>query len=160
MASNRGRTRPELRFAKALWARGHRYFTAEGWRKLTGQKLRGKPDLVFPSARLLLFVDGCFWHGCPLHYSKPIGANRTFWEQKLHANMRRDAEVTLELTSRGWLVLRLWEHDVKPACLDSAAERVATLLHTRSRLDRPIGLAGRNCSQHTTDPTDTLKEGY
>lgn len=78
-----------------------------GWRR--NRKLPGKPDFVFPAQRLALFVDGCYWHGCPLHYRRPK-TNRAFWDAKIARNRRRDREVNRLLRAKGWRVLRIWEH--------------------------------------------------
>jgi DNA mismatch endonuclease (patch repair protein) len=93
-----------------------------GWRrgaslqwKVAGLKLkkfRVKPDFVFRSHRLAVFVDGCFWHGCPLHATSPK-TNAAFWRKKLAANRTRDRLVTRTLRQLGWRVLRLWEHELK-----------------------------------------------
>jgi DNA mismatch endonuclease (patch repair protein) len=70
-----------------------------------------RPDFVFPSLKLAVFVDGCFWHGCPRHATKPKN-NAAFWRKKLAANQARDRLVTRVLRSRGWRVLRIWEHEL------------------------------------------------
>ena len=84
-----------------------------GNRKLTGASsprlLRVNVDFVFRRERLALFVDGCFWHGCPRHATEPKN-NRAFWRRKLSANKARDRLVTRALRSQGWRVLRIWEH--------------------------------------------------
>jgi len=80
-----------------------------GWRR--NRKVFGKPDFVFPKLKLALFVDGCFWHGCPKHGTQPKG-NRTFWKNKFARNKARDVLVTRTLRRAGWRVLRLWEHEL------------------------------------------------
>ena len=72
----------------------------------------GKPDFVFPAERIAVFVDGCFWHGCPRHYRAPA-QNGDFWVRKLNNNRNRDKLVTRTLRARGWTVLRVWEHALK-----------------------------------------------
>ena len=107
-----GNKETELRMIKLLRASG-----ITGWRR--GCPLFGQPDFVFPAARLAVFVDGCFWHGCPRHYSKPA-CNRAFWRRKLEANRARDRRVNRELKSLGWRVARIWEHDLcrrRPRCV-------------------------------------------
>jgi DNA mismatch endonuclease (patch repair protein) len=81
-----------------------------GWRRHL--KLPGKPDFTFRKERLTVFVDGCFWHGCPKCYRAPKG-NRKFWESKISRNRERDREVNRELKKRGWRVLRIAEHSLK-----------------------------------------------
>ena len=78
-----------------------------GWRR--GSKLFGKPDFVFPKLKLIVFVDGCFWHGCPLHGTKPK-QNVKFWREKIARNQARDRLVSRTLRGLGWRVLRIWEH--------------------------------------------------
>jgi DNA mismatch endonuclease (patch repair protein) len=80
-----------------------------GWRR--HQKVFGKPDFAFRRERLAVFVDGCFWHGCPRHCKIPAG-NRAFWTKKLSANRERDRRVNRELRRLGWRVIRIWEHDL------------------------------------------------
>lgn len=73
--------------------------------------MRVRPDFVFPKLRLAVFVDGCFWHACPLHTTKPRN-NAAFWRKKFAANKARDRLVTRTLRRSGWRVLRLWEHEL------------------------------------------------
>jgi DNA mismatch endonuclease (patch repair protein) len=98
---SRGNKGTELALAKLF--RAHRI---TGWRR--NQSMFGKPDFIFKQARLALFVDGCFWHGCPKHATKPKN-NRTFWQRKLSANKKRDVLVTRTLRRAGWHVIRIWE---------------------------------------------------
>ena len=104
MSKIKGRdTGPEVRLRKALWKAGLRY--------RTHYELVGKPDIVFVGKRTVVFVDGCFWHRCPLHSTKPK-SNSEFWKIKLSRNVRRDNEVNEQLARAGWKVLRFWEHEV------------------------------------------------
>ncbi len=119
MASVRQRdTKPELRLREALWATGCRY------RKQAA--LPGRPDLAFLGARLAVFVDGCYWHGCPRHYSSPA-TNRPFWIHKLRANDERDQRKDAELAALGWRTLHVWECEVK-GDLEAVVERVRVAL--------------------------------
>lgn len=105
MSRIRGRdTKPEIKLRKALWARGIRY-------RLYAS-LPGKPDLVFHGRKLVVFVDGCFWHRCPAHYTPPK-SNRDFWEEKIRKNVERDERINSQLHDMGWRVLRIWEHEIK-----------------------------------------------
>ncbi|MEN8134940.1 MAG: very short patch repair endonuclease [Thermodesulfobacteriota bacterium] len=97
-------TVPELRLRKALWSAGYRYRIKN--------RLPGKPDLVFVGAKVAVFVDGCFWHGCPVHATHPK-LNADFWTTKLKRNICRDKEVNKVLTKEGWVVVRVWEHELK-----------------------------------------------
>jgi DNA mismatch endonuclease (patch repair protein) len=109
-------TRPEVALRSALHASGVRF------RKtllLTAGGVRVRPDIVFTHARLAVFVDGCFWHACPMHGTKP-GANAAYWSAKLSRNVQRDRLVDDALAGANWRVLRLWEHDVcsdLPSCV-------------------------------------------
>ncbi|WP_031597636.1 very short patch repair endonuclease [Ferrovum myxofaciens] len=94
----------ELALAKLFRKHG-----VTGWRR--NQPLFGKPDFTFRRQRIIVFVDGCFWHGCPKHCSMPAN-NRGFWENKLTANKERDRLVTQTLRKQGWRVIRVWEHDL------------------------------------------------
>jgi len=96
-------TKPEMLLRRALWSRGHRYRVRF--------PVPGRPDISFIHARVAVFVDGCFWHGCPIHASYPK-SNAPFWKTKLKRNKERDAEVTQALMEAGWTVLRFWEHQV------------------------------------------------
>jgi DNA mismatch endonuclease (patch repair protein) len=94
----------ELALAKLLRRQG-----IKGWRR--HQPVFGKPDFIFPKFRFALFVDGCFWHGCPKHATKPKN-NRVFWRRKLSANKKRDQVVNRTLRRAGWRVVRIWECDL------------------------------------------------
>ena len=100
----RGNKSTELRFVTLL--RRHRL---SGWRR--NQFLFGQPDFVFKKVKVAIFVDGCFWRGCPKHGTKPKG-NRTFWQNKFARNKARDVLVTRTLRRAGWSVLRIWEHEL------------------------------------------------
>jgi len=89
-----------------------RLFGIKGWRR--NFPLIGRPDFVFRKERIAVFVDGCFWHGCPVHGRKP-GSNQEYWGPKLLRNRARDRRVTRELKKLGWKVIRIWEHDLKNA---------------------------------------------
>ncbi len=83
-----------------------------GWRR--NQAVLGKPDFVFPKQRIALFIDGCFWHGCPKpkHSNLPKN-NQEFWAKKLRGNKDRDKLVSRGLKKAGWKVIRVWEHELK-----------------------------------------------
>jgi DNA mismatch endonuclease (patch repair protein) len=118
MRGNRGRdTAPERRLRALLHARGLRYRVSA--RPLPG--LRRTADVVFPRARIAVFVDGCYWHGCPEHH-RPAATNSEFWRTKIADNKRRDAETNRMLADQGWTVIRCWEHE-EPS---SVAERVVS----------------------------------
>lgn len=109
MQANRRRdTGPELALRKALHRLGLRYRVDFPVRPTGGRLIR--PDIVFPVLRIAVYLDGCFWHGCPLHGTRSA-TNRTYWDEKLAANRARDARTTAALKADGWTVLRFWEHD-------------------------------------------------
>ena len=112
MAHNRGRTGPERALASALWRRGLRYLTDGGYRKLVGHSLPGHPDLIFSRRRVIVFVDGCFWHGCGECAKVPDDMS-DWWKHKIRTNQERDVRVSRELAQRGWRVVRIPEHSVR-----------------------------------------------
>jgi DNA mismatch endonuclease (patch repair protein) len=118
--NRRSGTRPELALRALLHARGHRY-RVDHRVDVAGTRVR--PDLVFTRWRLAVFVDGCFWHRCPEHGTRP-GHNPGYWAPKLDGNVARDRRVDAALTGAGWRVLRLWEHEPP----EQAAERVEAAL--------------------------------
>lgn len=101
---SRGNRTTEARFAALLRSAG-----IWGWRRHVS--LPGKPDFIFRRARVAVFVDGCFWHGCPRCY-RPPHDNHLYWKKKVLANRLRDKRATRRLRSEGWTVLRIWEHSL------------------------------------------------
>ena len=95
----------ELRLIQVFRANG-----ITGWRR--GSKLPGRPDFVFPKLKTAVFVDGCFWHGCPKHGTFPK-TRASFWLAKITGNKARDRRVNRLLRARGWNVTRVWEHELK-----------------------------------------------
>lgn len=107
MRANKGRdTKPELAVRRLLHAFGLRYRVNARPEK----DLRRTADLLFRPSRVAVFIDGCYWHGCPEHYTAPK-ANGGFWADKVERNRERDSETTSVLVERGWEVLRFWEHE-------------------------------------------------
>lgn len=102
---SRGNAATEVRLISVF--RQHRI---TGWRRQYA--LFGKPDFVFPTRRLAVFVDGCFWHSCPLHGAMP-NTNIEFWQKKLQRNRERDQKVNRELKKVGWRIVRVWQHELK-----------------------------------------------
>lgn len=92
----------------------------------------GSPDIAFKRAKVAVFADGCFWHGCPLHGRLPKSDRAPYWESKIGANKKRDERVGASLVSKGWLCLRFWEHELKElGGADVAAERIAQAVSMR-----------------------------
>jgi len=109
MSRIKGRdTKPEILLRKILWSLGLRYRLKV--------KLEGKPDLVFLRARVAVFVDGCQWHCCPIHWVRPK-SNTEFWNRKFASNRRRDIAVNERLSAEGWKVMRFWEHEIERAAM-------------------------------------------
>ena len=100
-----GGTKPEAALRSALHRKGLRF--RKNREAIAG--LRCRPDVLFPSERLAVFVDGCFWHGCPQHGTTPQ-TNGGYWHAKLELNRRRDAAQSAALEAAGWTVVRIWEH--------------------------------------------------
>lgn len=107
MTSTRGRdTSAELAVRSAAHRRGLRYRVDAA--PLEG--VRRRADMLFSARRVAVFIDGCFWHGCPIHYVPPR-ANASYWAQKVEANRVRDRDTDRRLDANGWLVVRAWEHE-------------------------------------------------
>jgi DNA mismatch endonuclease, patch repair protein len=124
---SKGNKDTELRLATIL-----RTYKITGWRR--HYRIRGNPDFVFLKQRLVIFVDGCFWHGCPKHGRKP-GSNREYWIPKLQRNIQRDLEVSENLRAHGWRVLRIWEHRLEAH--QKIAARIRSALEKKvSRLEK------------------------
>jgi DNA mismatch endonuclease (patch repair protein) len=119
-----GNKSTELRFLQML-----REQKIRGWRRHLD--LPGRPDFAFPAARVAIFLDGCFWHGCPRHYRKP--RNHAYWEPKLRRNLARDRRAAAALRSAGWMVLRVWEHSLRETV------RIAARLRRALEIRRPPG---------------------
>lgn len=122
MKSQRRRdTAPEKALRSELWRRGLRFRVDH---KVVDPRRR--VDIVFTGAKVAVFVDGCFWHGCPIHATSPK-ANREWWKAKLAGNVERDRTTDDALASAGWLVIRIWEHEPVRA----AADRVEATVRCR-----------------------------
>jgi DNA mismatch endonuclease, patch repair protein len=123
MRGNKGRdTKPELALRSAVHALGMRYRV--GVRPVPG--VRRTADLVFTRAKVAVFLDGCFWHGCPEHH-RPAKHNSEFWERKIKGNITRDADTDAHLREAGWLVIRVWEHED----VSAAARKVQDVVRLR-----------------------------
>jgi DNA mismatch endonuclease, patch repair protein len=99
-------TKPELLLRKTLWHLGYRGY------RIHNQKIPGKPDIVFTKKKIAIFIDGCFWHGCPQCFVEPK-SNRDYWLPKIRRTIERDKMQNVRLQSDGWNVIRIWEHDIK-----------------------------------------------
>ena len=119
MSQIRGKnTKPEILLKKALWHAGLRH-------RSNKQKLPGKPDIAFLKYKLLIFIDGAFWHGYDWERRKAsIKSNRDFWLSKIERNMQRDGEINQYYIQKGWTVLRIWDFEVKRENLDALIDRI------------------------------------
>lgn len=125
MQGNRSRdTKPELLVRSSLHRRGLRFRVARA--PLPG--VRRTADVVFTKAKVAVFVDGCYWHGCPEHYRRPR-SNQSYWDAKVSRNVSRDREIDQLLKEDGWTVIRVWEHD--------DPEAVASRVEAALRVMRP-----------------------
>jgi DNA mismatch endonuclease, patch repair protein len=124
---DRGNRSTELRFIDIL-----RAARITGWRRRA--PLFGRPDFVFPEARLAVFIDGCFWHSCPTHGTIPE-TNRDFWSAKLRRNTVRDLRVGRHLRRLGWRTLRIWQHELRHP--DAVTSRVRRRLSSCEQNPRP-----------------------
>ena len=112
---SRGNRTTEIRLAAMLQSSG-----ILGWRRHA--RVAGSfPDFAFPLHRLAVFVDGCFWHGCPIHF-RPPSSNRAYWGPKMEGNRARDRAISARLGEAGWRAMRIWEHD-----LDDAGRTIARI---------------------------------
>ncbi|MFF3265307.1 very short patch repair endonuclease [Streptomyces sp. NPDC002932] len=141
MRGNRSKdTRPELRLRSLLHKQGLRYRVAA--RPLPG--LRRTADLIFSRPKVAVFVDGCFWHGCPEHL-RQSRKNADFWRSKIEGNQTRDAETDRLLREAGWTVVRVWEHEDP----DAAAARVISAVRGSSTTRHEAGQAGSSVTRQS-----------
>jgi DNA mismatch endonuclease (patch repair protein) len=146
MQANRRRdTRPEMAVRRAVHAMGLRY-------RVDARPLRGlnrRADLVFSSARVAVFVDGCYWHGCAEH-GTTARTNPMYWQTKIAGNVQRDRETDDLLAMSGWVTVRVWEHE-DPR---DAAARIARVVRARNQAD-PRRRIAHSAQRRAYDPTMT-----
>jgi DNA mismatch endonuclease (patch repair protein) len=121
-SQSRKDTAPELAIRRELHRAGLRYFVHR--RPLP--HLRREADIVFPSVKVAVFVDGCFWHGCPQHGQRRHAKNSWYWPQKLDQNRLRDQDTDGRLEAQGWVSLRIWEHEEPEAAVERIREAVSS----------------------------------
>jgi DNA mismatch endonuclease (patch repair protein) len=124
---SRGSRSTEWKFRSLLMRSG-----VKGWTLGHGSGVTGSPDVVFVRARLAIFLDGCFWHGCQRCRSIP-STNRAFWMNKIQKNKKRDKKVQRILRAKGWKVMRVWEHELKT----ESTEVLCRVLNVRAARGRP-----------------------
>ena len=106
MSRVRGKnTSPEIKLRKMLSAAGIRGYRIH-------YDLPGKPDIVFTKKRIAIFIDGCFWHKCPVDFQEPE-TRKEFWMKKIQSNVERDKRTNKKLSDKGWAVIRIWEHEMR-----------------------------------------------
>ena len=105
MRAIKSQSKLENRVSRALWNKGARF-------RKNDRSLYGIPDISIKKYKLVIFIDSCFWHMCPVHGNLPK-SNEQFWKEKLYRNVERDIEVTLHYLEAGWNIIRIWEHDLK-----------------------------------------------
>ena len=119
MSANRGKnTSPELKLRRMLRLSGLRGY------KLHSKDIAGRPDIAFSKDKIAIFLDGCFWHGCPTCFVAPR-TNRAFWLKKIRVNRTRDSRVKNLLRREGWKPIRIWEHELKT---DKIPKRLALFI--------------------------------
>lgn len=120
-------TGPEMALRRELHGRGLRYFVHR--KPVPG--LRREADIVFPTARVAVFVDGCWWHGCPDHGGQ-AKTNAAFWDEKIEGNRARDMDTDERLATHGWLAVRVWEHEAPSLAATVVEQTVIERLRERS----------------------------
>lgn len=124
MSSIKGKdTKPEMVVRKWLWSNGFRY-------RLHSKNLPGKPDIVFPGRRKVIFVHGCFWHRHDCRFFKWPGTNVNFWKEKIVGNVERDKRNRIALRKAGWKILIVWECEVKASSQNRLWQRIRRFLDT------------------------------
>lgn len=120
-------TKPERRLFSMLAG-----MKVSGWRKHAAEVI-GKPDVVFDDCRIAIFLDGCFWHGCPV-CKRPLKpqTNQVYWERKIQRNKERALKYNLQLQQHGWEVIRIWEHEIQDySCRQKYREKLRLILEKR-----------------------------
>ncbi|MCJ1907736.1 very short patch repair endonuclease [Planococcus ruber] len=120
MQAIRSQSKLENIFTKSLWNKGIRF-------RKNVKKLKGKPDIAIQKYKIVIFIDSCFWHACPIHFIRPK-SNLEYWDKKIHRNQERDKEINQFYIEKGWHIKRIWEHEIKKN-LDETVEEVVTFIN-------------------------------
>lgn len=120
LANRRRDTGPEMRVRRLLYAAGLRYRVDY---PIPAFNRRRRADIVFPRLRITIFIDGCFWHGCPDHFAAPK-SHVHYGEPKIARTQERDLETTTQLRAAGWEVMRFWEHEAPTAVAERVLARI------------------------------------
>lgn len=140
MGAIRAQSKLENIFTKALWKEGLRF-------RKNVRKLRGTPDIVIQKYKVVIFVDSCFWHGCPLHFKRPK-SNQEFWDKKIARNRERDKEVDEYYIVKGWNLKRIWEHEIR-SDINNIVEETISFINT-----------AKNNNISSSRDLDVKKESY
>lgn len=105
MGAIKAQSKLENLFSKELWHKGIRF-------RKNVRKLKGTPDIVIQKYKIVIFIDSCFWHGCPIHFKRPK-TNQEFWDKKISRNQERDIEVNDYYIKNNWNLKRIWEHEIR-----------------------------------------------
>lgn len=116
---SKGNKKTEIAFLNSL-----KNQKISGWRR--HPRLPGTPDFIFKKNKIAIFLDGCFWHGCPIHFKSPT-TNTFFWDSKIKNNKDRDKKNIKELKSLGWKVIRIWEHELTKKKIHIAINKLKKL---------------------------------
>jgi DNA mismatch endonuclease (patch repair protein) len=112
----------EVKFRSTLWRLGFRFYKNVG-------TMPGKPDIVFPRKKIIIFLDSCFWHGCPLHLRLP-SSNVEYWQAKINRNQSRDEKINNIYSEMNWRIFRIWEHELKEN-FDDLLQKIAKELEKK-----------------------------
>ncbi|MFC4395602.1 very short patch repair endonuclease [Arthrobacter sedimenti] len=141
MQGNHSRdTKPELAVRRILHAKGLRYRVS--YRPIPG--LKRTADVVFTRLKVAVFIDGCFWHGCPTHYRAPR-SNTPYWEVKLQRNQSRDAEISQKLRLAGWTELRFWSHEDPLIVADRIHQEICQAKQRLAKEKPEVSTPRRSC---------------
>ncbi|WP_338129280.1 very short patch repair endonuclease [Bacillus infantis] len=125
MQAIKSKSKLEDLVTKALWKRGIRF-------RKNVKELFGKPDIAIKKYKVVVFIDSCFWHVCPIHGNIPK-SNETYWGKKLEGNQKRDMEVTKYYIENGWRILRIWEHEIKED-INSVLDKIVGTIQAARKL--------------------------
>ena len=127
-------TIPEVKLRKMLFAEGIRGYRIH-------YNLPGKPDIVFTKKKTAIFIDGCFWHKCPVCFQEPE-TRKEFWMKKIRSNVERDKKINKQLKNEGWTVLRFWEHDVRKNP-DAVVKKISVTIENNLNLNQNRSFSAR-----------------
>lgn len=136
MSAIRAQSKLENTFSKSLWKRGLRY-------RKNVRKLKGTPDIVIQKYKIVIFVDSCFWHGCPIHFKRPE-SNQEFWDNKINRNKERDKEIDEYYIKRGWNVKHIWEHEIRTDLEATADQTVEFVNEIKAHYNTPVKYLAEN----------------